>query len=134
MEIRGEHARRPSSEIPLPARHAATEDFWPTTLVEGSGTPVPIGAIAGGCVGGNPGLSLGNGAEACSRDLLPGQGRASTDGGGRSQVDLPGWKYGSDTAGDAERPICGLPADPDVGPDRRDTGESREPLHLDVGE
>jgi hypothetical protein len=39
-----------------------------------------------------------------------------------------------DIAGDAERPLCGLPADPDVDPDRRCPGESREPLHLDVVE
>lgn len=40
VEIGGDHRRCPSSEIPLPATHAATEDFWPTTLVEGSGTGV----------------------------------------------------------------------------------------------
>ncbi|GEM_PF-5374048 len=55
-----------------------------------------IGAIAGGCVGGNPGLSLGNGAEALARDLLPGAGKSNTDGGGRNQVDPTGWIYGSD--------------------------------------
>ena len=39
VEIGGAHDRRTSSEIPLPARHAATEDFWSTTPVEGSVTP-----------------------------------------------------------------------------------------------
>ena len=58
VEIGGGHDRRPSSEIPLPARRAVIEDFWPTTLVEGSGIPMSIGAIAGGCVGGDPGLAL----------------------------------------------------------------------------
>lgn len=64
--IGGAHDRCPSSEIPLPATHAATEDFWPTALVEGSVPAVSIGSIgsiAGGCVGGNSGLSLGNEAE-----------------------------------------------------------------------
>lgn len=46
VEIGGDHDWRPSSESPLPARRAVIEDFWPTTLVEGSGTPVSIGAIA----------------------------------------------------------------------------------------
>lgn len=96
VEIGGDHRRCPSSEIPLPATHAATEDFWPTTLVEGSGTPVSIGAIAGGCVGGNPGLSLWNGAEALARDLFSGAGKSNTDGGGRNQVDPTGWIDGSD--------------------------------------
>ncbi|MFC8935700.1 hypothetical protein ACFT1A_26780 [Rhodococcus sp. NPDC057135] len=50
--IGGDHDRCPSSEIPLPATHAAIEDFWSTTLVEGSVPAVSIGAIAGGCVGG----------------------------------------------------------------------------------
>ena len=96
VEIGGDHRRCPSSEIPLPATHAATEDFWPTTLVEGSETPVSIGAIAGGCVGGNPGLSLWNGAEARARDLFSGAGKSNTDGGGRNQVDPTGWIDGSD--------------------------------------
>lgn len=99
--IGGHHDRCPSSEIPLPATHAAIEDFWSTTLVEGSGTPISIGAIAGGCVGGNPGLSLWSGAEARSRDLFSSAGKSNTDGGGRSQVDPTGWMYGSDIAGDA---------------------------------
>ncbi len=94
--IGGAHDRCLSSEIPLPATQAATEDFWPTTLVEGSGTPISIGAIAGGCVGGNPGLSLWNGAGALARDLFSGVGKSNTDGGGRSQVDPTGWIYGSD--------------------------------------
>lgn len=55
-----------------------------------------IGAIAGGCVGGNPGLSLGYGAEAPSRDLFSGVGKSNADGGGRSQVDPTGWVCGSD--------------------------------------
>ena len=96
VEIGGEYDRCPSSEIPLPATYAATEDFWPTTLVEGSETPVSIGAIAGGCVGGNAGLSLWNGAEARARDLFSGAGKSNTDGGGRNQVDPTGWIYGSD--------------------------------------
>lgn len=98
VEIGGDHRRCPSSEIPLPATHAATEDFWPTTLVEGSGTPVSIVSIAGGCVGGNPGLSLWNGAEARARDLFSGAGKPNTDGGGRNHVDPTGWMYGSDIA------------------------------------
>lgn len=97
VRIGGDHDRCPSSEIPLPATHAAIEDFWSTTLVEGSVPAVSIGSIAGGCVGGNPGFSLGNGAEARSRDLLPGAGKSNTDGGGRSHVDPTGWIYGSDT-------------------------------------
>ena len=52
--IGDDHDHRPSSEIPLPARHATTEDFWPTILVEGSVISVSIGPIAGGCVGGYP--------------------------------------------------------------------------------
>ncbi|KLN71635.1 hypothetical protein AS032_32230 [Rhodococcus qingshengii] len=67
------HDRCQSSEIALPAVHAATEDFWPTTLLEGplnpvsigsipgghvGPTPGSIGSIPGGCVGGNPGLSV----------------------------------------------------------------------------
>ncbi|MBP2520949.1 hypothetical protein HG717_01285 [Rhodococcus erythropolis] len=71
--IGGGHDRRQSAEIPLPAAHAATDDFWPTTLLEGPLTPVSIGSIPGGhvgpipgsigsipggCVGGNPGLSV----------------------------------------------------------------------------
>lgn len=103
--IGGAHDRCPSSEIPLPATYASTEDFWPTTLVEGSGTPISIGAIAGGCVGGNPGLSLWNEAEARSRDLYSGAGKSNTDGGGRSQVDPTGWMYGSDIVGEAERQL-----------------------------
>lgn len=55
--VGGGHDRR-QSEISLPAAHAATEDFWPTTLLEGPLTPVSIGSIPGGCVGGNPGLSV----------------------------------------------------------------------------
>lgn len=124
VEIGGDHGRCPSSEISLPATHTATEDFWPTTLVEGSGAPVSIGAIDGGCVGGNPGLSLWNGAEARARDLFSGAGKSNTDGGGRSQVDPAGWMYGSGIAGDAERLVCGLPVDAD----RPDTGASPETL------
>lgn len=81
MGVGGAHDRRPSFEIPLPALHAATEGFWPTALVEGSVTPVSIGAIAGGCVGGNPSLSLGNGAVARARDQ---QDRRDAPGGPRS--------------------------------------------------
>lgn len=130
MGIGGAHDRCPSSEIPLPATHASTEDFCPTTLVEGSGTPVSIGAIAGGCVGGNPGFSLGNEAEALARDLFSGAGKPSTDGGGRNQVDPTGWMYGSGivTVQNAHS------ADYLSTPIRRDTSESREPLHCDVGE
>lgn len=97
--IGGAHDRCPSSEIPLPATYAAIEDFW---------TPVSIGAIgaiAGGCVGGNPGLSLWNGAEARSRDLFSGAGKSNTDGGSPNRV-IPAWgMYGSDIAGDAERQL-----------------------------
>ncbi|MFI8664720.1 hypothetical protein ACIGKR_32370 [Rhodococcus qingshengii] len=95
--IGGDHDRCPSSEIPLPTTHAAIEEFWPTTRAEGSVTPVSIGAIgaiAGGCVGGNPGLSLGNEAEARARDLFSGTGKSNPDGGGRSEVDPAGWMYG----------------------------------------
>lgn len=118
VEIGGDHRRCPSSEIPLPATHAATEDFWPTTLVEGSGTPVSIGAIAGGCIGGNPGLSLWNRAEALARDLLPGVGKSNRGGGGRNQVDPTERMYGSDTvtvrnahsADYLSTPIAAIPA------------------------
>lgn len=55
VRISGDQARCPSSEIPLPARYTAIEDFWTVagspTLVEGPPTPFPIGSIAGGCVG-----------------------------------------------------------------------------------
>ncbi len=105
MGIGGHHDRCPSSEIPLPATYAATEDFWPTTLVEGSGTPVSIGAIAGGCVGGNPGLSLWSGAEARARDLFSGAGKSNTDGGGANRI-VPAWgMYGSDIVGEEERQL-----------------------------
>ncbi|ROZ52763.1 hypothetical protein EEB12_28305 [Rhodococcus sp. WS1] len=116
--IGGHHDRCPSSEILLPATHASTEDFWPTTLVEGSGTPISIGSIAGGCVGGNPGLSLWNEAEARARDLFSGAGKSNTDGGGRNQVDPTGWMYGSGTmtvqnahsADYLSTPIAAIPA------------------------
>lgn len=67
-----DHGRCPSSEIPLPARHTTTEDFWvrdglPTTLLEGTLTPFPVGAITGGCVGGAPAVSLRTAAEARTR-------------------------------------------------------------------
>ncbi|MDN3460886.1 hypothetical protein [Rhodococcus sp. APC 3903] len=55
-----------------------------------------IGAIAGGYVGGNPDLSLWNGAEARSRDLLPGAGKSNADGGSPNRVDPTGWIGGSD--------------------------------------
>ncbi|MFI8664388.1 hypothetical protein ACIGKR_30670 [Rhodococcus qingshengii] len=103
--IGGAHVRCPSSEIPLPATYAATEDFWPTTLVEGSGTPVSIGAISGGCVGGNPGLSLWNGAEARARDLLPGAGKSNTDGGGANRIVSAWGMYGCDIVGEEERQL-----------------------------
>lgn len=120
-DLGGNRGRPPPVPVfrdPLPATHAATEDFWPTTLVEGSGTPVSIGAIAGGCVGGNPGLSLWNGAEERSRDLLPGAGKSNTDGGGRNRVDPTGWIDGSDivtmqnahSADYLSTPIAAIPA------------------------
>lgn len=67
----------------------------------GSWTPVSVGSIVGGCVGGNPGFSLGNGAEARARDLFSRARRSSPGGDGRSQVDPRGWMYGSGIAGGA---------------------------------
>lgn len=43
VEIGGNHRRCPSSEIPLPATYAATEDLWSTTFVEGWGRPCRSG-------------------------------------------------------------------------------------------
>lgn len=54
----------------------------PKTLVEGSRTPISIGAIAGGRVGGNPGVLLRNGAEARVPDFLSGVGKSNVDGDG----------------------------------------------------
>lgn len=89
-----------------------------------------IGAIAGGCVGGIPGLSLGYGPRPPPVTLLPGVGKSNRGGGGRSQVDPTGWIDGSDTVTVRNAQF----ADYLTTPIRRDTSESREPFHLDVVE
>lgn len=76
--VGGGHDRRQSSEISLPATHAVTEDFWPTTLLDGPPPSMAIESIPGACIGGNPGLSVWDAVEQRNRDFISSLGKSDT--------------------------------------------------------
>ncbi|MFF1945991.1 hypothetical protein ACFVWF_28045 [Rhodococcus qingshengii] len=65
----------------LPATHVATEDFWPTTLLEGPPPSMSMGSISGACIGGNPGFSVWDAVEKRNRDFMSSLGKSDTSCG-----------------------------------------------------